>query len=469
MLITRRSVDFGSARRSISFEPLNQHGISTTLDEDSEFENESRTERIHEKWNDPPINQWRILASCLAYTLMGMNDASPGALVIYIAAYYKQPYSVISLCLLAPAFGYILSAFACPLVHTYFGRWGSSVLSTLLLTIGYSIICFAPSLQVLILAYSITGLGNGVMDAAWHAYIGDLQDSNELLGVLHGFYGAGAICSPLLATAMVTSGIQWSYYYILLVVIGLVVTVFVGFTFLGETAEKYALEQEYLISDENNNKSQGTLYEAMMNKNTWLLCAFLFFYMGAEVGLSDWLITFMIEERHGDPKKMGIVSAGFWGGITFGCAVLGFVTGKIGENFMVSVYLIVAFASQLMFWLSPSIPVATISVTLIGICFGPLFPTTMLASTKVMPKRLHVIVVGFVAAFAGLGSAIFPFINGFMAEDHGTWVLQPFILILIFAMFCIWKFIPTFETTGMMNLVTQVNLKIRSRFQNLVS
>jgi fucose permease len=45
-----------------------------------------------------------------------------------------------------------------------------------------------------------------------------MANANEVLGFLHGFYGLGAVLSPLIATTMITKGqrLPWyTFYYVM--------------------------------------------------------------------------------------------------------------------------------------------------------------------------------------------------------------------------------------------------------------
>jgi fucose permease len=68
-----------------------------------------------------------------------------------------------------------------------------------------------------------------------------------------------------------------------------------------------------------------------------LRCIFLLGYVGAEVALGGWIVTFMMRVRHGGAFASGMTATGFWIGITVGRVVLGFVTARIGEKFAISV------------------------------------------------------------------------------------------------------------------------------------
>lgn len=70
---------------------------------------------------------------------------------------------------------------------------------------------------MLVFAFILAGFGNGVADAAWNAWVGNLANSSELLGFLHAFYGVGGVVSPLIATTLITkANLEWyAFYYIM--------------------------------------------------------------------------------------------------------------------------------------------------------------------------------------------------------------------------------------------------------------
>lgn len=70
---------------------------------------------------------------------------------------------------------------------------------------------------------------------------------------------------------------------------------------------------------------------------TWVCSIFLLGYVGVEVALGGWIVTFMKEVRHAAPFPSSMTSTGFWLGITVGRVILGFVTPLIGEKLAISV------------------------------------------------------------------------------------------------------------------------------------
>lgn len=106
-----------------------------------------------------------------------------------------------------------------------------------------------------------------------------MDHPNQLLGLLHGCYGAGATISPLIATSMITKGNLgwWTFYYIM---VGLVTCEAVIGTaaFWTETGVKYR------DTNRADGEEKGMTRQALRNKVTWI-CSLLFLtYVGTEGG-----------------------------------------------------------------------------------------------------------------------------------------------------------------------------------------
>jgi fucose permease len=132
--------------------------------------------------------------------------------------YYNVNYTVISLVFLAPWVGYSAAAFLNNKIHMNFGQLGVAVIGPSCKIIAYVVTSVHPPYPVLPIILMLAGFGNGLEDGGWNAWIGAMQNANELLGFLHGCYGLGATISPLVATAMVTKGnLPWYDFYYLMV------------------------------------------------------------------------------------------------------------------------------------------------------------------------------------------------------------------------------------------------------------
>ncbi len=81
-------------------------------------------------------------------------------------------------------------------------------------------------------------------------------------------------------------------------------------------------------------------------------------------------------------------------------------------------------------------------VTLEGFFLGPLFPAAVVATTKLLPTRLHVSGVAFAAALGSAGACVWPFAVGAIAQIKGVQVLMPIVLALAAADAAVWALLP---------------------------
>ncbi|TKA33749.1 hypothetical protein B0A50_00585 [Salinomyces thailandicus] len=395
-----------------------------------------------ETWRSPSGNMYKLFATFWAFTIMGMNDATYGAIIPYLETYYDLSYIVVSLIFLSPFVGYNLAAVLNNTVHLKHGQRGVAFIGPVCHLIAYIVIALHPPYPVLVVVFVLAGLGNGIEDSGWNAWIGAMANANELLGFLHGFYGAGATVAPTIATTMIAEGgLPWYYWYYCMIGFAFIEACTSLHAFWGATGAVFRAAHP-----RTTNESGSRLKEACLKlpaaRVTWLGALFLLGYVGIEVALGGWIVKFMIEVRHGRPFASGMTATGFWLGITVGRLVLGFVTPRIGEKLAVTIYLPIAMALQLLFWLVPQFYVSAVAVSLQGFFLGPMFPAVMVVCTRLLPKHLHVSSIGFAAAFGGSGGAIFPFVVGVIAQAKGVQVLQPIIIALLAVIWCLWIALP---------------------------
>ncbi|RKL06634.1 hypothetical protein BFJ71_g2574 [Fusarium oxysporum] len=223
-------------------------------------------------------------------------------------------------------------------------------------------------------------------------------------------------------------------------VIGISVVEWVGLTvsFWQQTGAVYQAEHAA-----NNSEGSGAgTREALKSKVTWLCALFFFAYMGVEVGLGGWVVTFMLRVRKASAYASGASGTGFWAGMALGRACLGFVTERFGERLCLSIYLLICIGLQLLFWLVPKFIVSAVAVAFLGFFLGPLFPGAVMVTAKLLPAKIHVSAIGFAMAIGGTGGTVFPFAIGAIANHKGVGVLQPIILALITVVAGVWLSFP---------------------------
>ncbi|KAF5604735.1 tetracycline resistance [Fusarium subglutinans] len=322
---------------------------------------------VAESWKYPRQNVVRTGAAFWSLLTSGANDAAYGALIPYLEEYYNLSYIIVSLVFLSPFVGYILAAVLNNTLHRRIGQRGIGITCGICHIFAYIIIAVHPPYPVLVLVYCLAGFGNGISDAAWNAWIGNLDRANETLGFLHAFYGAGGVISPLIATNMIAKAdLPWyTFYYVM---IGLATIEFIACTWAFWSNGPEVYRQTMDASNEDNQGMKEALFKLPFARMTWLCAAFLLCYVGVEVSVVGWIVQFMIRVRKAENYPAGMTSMGFWLGLAVGRAILGFVT--------------------------------------------PLLDVKVAVSVK--------ITIGFAAAFGGSGAAILPFAVGAIAQAKGV-------------------------------------------------
>lgn len=294
-----------------------------------------------------------------------------------------------------------------------------------------------------------------------------MANPNEVLGFLHAFYGLGAALSPLIATSLITkAGWHWYEFYYFMVGAAALEVVILTSAFWPVTGPVFREHHPQTVQELSNSGPARSLskgrkkwllfgprsgdvdnrfMEALTNKVTWMAASFLLAYVGVEVAIGGWTVSFMLHVRHGNAFASGLTSTGFWLGVMVGRIVLGFVTGQVfkNEKWAISAYLAITVGLILIFWLVPQFVVSAVAVALIGFFLGPMFPAAVVVATKLLPKRLHVSAIGFAAALGASGACALPFAVGAIAQAKGVWVLMPVTLAMVIVDLGIWLMIPT--------------------------
>jgi len=265
---------------------------------------------------------------------------------------------------------------------------------------------------------------------------------------------------------MVTKGnLPWYTFFYLIIGLDSIALILTTTAFWRATA---AVHRASLASSSGDGK-RTTTRRVLREPITWLLALFLLGYVGAEVSLGGWIVTFMLRVRGAEPFIAGLTVTFFWLGLTLGRVLLGFITGRIGEKLAITVYLLLSVALQLLYWLVPNFVASAIFVTFLGFFLGPLFPAAIVAATKLLPNDYHVSAIGFAAAFGGGGAAVFPFAVGAIAQSKGVEVLQPVVLTILGFILLMWLGLPGGLRRGGLEKARANNEKVGQGVRDLVA
>ncbi|KAI6019817.1 MFS general substrate transporter [Pisolithus orientalis] len=378
---------------------------------------------------------------CWTLYLAGWNDGTTGPLLPRIQRVYNINFAVVSLLFVFACIGFISGALSNLVLDGRYGFGKVIVLGSLFQVVAYCFESAAPPFPLFVLGYAINGVGMALQDAQANGFVACLRDNPEMkMGILHAAYGAGAFSSPLVATQFAQQP-HWSFHYLCSLALALLNTILLIAVF-GLKTQDECLAQIGVPPCEKGNSERSRFRQVFALRIVHLMAFFILVYVGVEVTVGGWIVTYVIDVRGGGPSS-GYISSGFFGGLMVGRVSLLWVNRKIGERRALFIYAFLAIGLELIVWLVPSLVGGAVAVSVIGILLGPMYPIAMNHAGRVLPRWLLTVSIGWIAGCGQAGSALLPFVTGAIASKSGIKTLQPVLVSMMAFMTFIWALVPS--------------------------
>lgn len=431
-----------------------------------ESQREDASFLAHPEQHQQPTNDWResgrlqvqILISLFIFLIMGLNDQTLGTLLPTLIEVYATTQTRLSFVFVCQFIGYGLSAVLNDYVHFKIGRLGVLIVSSSCFIASYSVNALGHRwvpLWLFVVTPFVNGVSIGLIDSTLNVWCSLLVDHNEIMGILHGCYGVGSVLAPpLISVILDRFSSRYEIYYMILLGLSVVMLAGVVVFFRDETAAKHA----HLVAQSKQDDAHDTdkSFAGLMTNRTILLFSMnLFLYLGAEISIGSWLLTYLKRVQHLGQIDASIVVSFFWVGLTVGRMLIGFVTKYFRNEFRANLaYSVGSLATFAVYVVYSSTQHATVGQHLLlmnkilmfatGFFIGPIFPTSSVFMIKILPVSLHIIGIGIVSCIGCTGSAILPFLVGLVADLSG-FTTFPVLVLLIILGYCIcWGSIKVF-------------------------
>ncbi|CAL1699272.1 unnamed protein product [Somion occarium] len=383
----------------------------------------------------------RLHFAALAFSMFleGWNDGSTGPLLPTIQRSYNIGFAIVSLLFVFNCLGFISGAMANVYLDERVGFGKVLVIGSIFQLAAYAMLGPGGPFPIMCAAFGLAGFGISLQNAQANGFVGSLKGAQTKFGLLHGSYGLGAFVAPLVATHFATTR-HWSFHYLISAAIGVFNTAMLWFVFrLRKQDDVLAEAGQAAVEADSTRESK---YRQILGiKTVHFLSIFALIYVGVEVTLGGWIVTFVQQKRDGGASA-GYISSGFFGGLMLGRLTLMWLNQKIGERRIMFIYALLAIQLEVTVWVVPSLVENALAVSLIGLLLGPMYPILMSYCTQVLPKWLLTGCVGWIGGFGQAGSAVLPFMTGLLASKFGIGSLQPLIVSMMSTLIVIWAFVP---------------------------
>ncbi len=352
----------------------------------------------------------RLGVAFALFILIGINLGGGGVLLPAQIDDYGVDKTTMGAMFWATSLGYGLSAAANgALIHRFGVRAYLLVGAAVALAAAVAIAVRAP-FPLFVALQGALGFGIGALEAALNSYLSTLERPTALLNSLHAFFGVGAVIGPLAAATMLSQGYAWTTFYVL--VAALIAPLLAGLLLYPRLAR-------------TDPTDAPRFSRALVHRGVWLGGLFLALYVGVEISVGNWTVSFLTEDRGHGVVAAGWAVSGYWLGLTAGRFVLNRLFERLGIGVvgMIAACLAGTVLSAAAVWLVPG--GAVIGLALMGFCLGPMYPTMIAVMPRLVPAALVATAIGLVVSLSVGGGALFPFLAGAIAQRFGTWSLFP--------------------------------------------
>ncbi|KAA1472114.1 MFS general substrate transporter [Dentipellis sp. KUC8613] len=429
----------------IELAKLPQAETLSSKDPDPTIEVEAASESGHasataDKGTHRLLANIQFFSLCYTLFLAGWNDGTTGPLLPRIQSVYHVGFTVVSLVFISNCVGFVIGSVSNIWLTDKLGFGKAIVLGSASQAVAYCLQAPAPPFPLFVIAYSINGFGMAIQDAQANGYVASYKENAAAkMGILHATYGAGALAAPLVATQFAQLH-HWSFHYLASLGVALSNALILAAVF------RFKRQDECLAQIGQSAGEQGTSEDSKYRqifrlKELHLLAFFIFVYVGVEVTLGGWIVTYVRQVRGGGASS-GYISAGFFGGLMVGRVALLWVNKAVGERLVIFFYVLLAIGLELVIWFVPSLIGGAVAVSIVGVLLGPVYPIVMNESSRILPRWLLTGCIGWIAGFGQTGSAILPFMTGAIASRAGIKSLQPVLVSMMGLLVVLWALVP---------------------------
>jgi fucose permease len=364
-----------------------------------------------------------VALAYVSFISLGLPDGLNGVAWPSIRAYFNLPIDALGSLLVMFTAGYLVSSFGSGrlLARMSIGLLlALSCLATAASLVGYAL---SPAWWMMVGLGLLSGLGSGAIDAGLNIFAATRFNA-RMVNWLHACYGVGAAAGPVIMTSVLAARQPWQRGYMIVAGWQLLLAACFAVT------RKLWLESNGVFQEpESTSATNASPLSTMRVPVVWLGIAVFFVYTGIEAAAGTWAFSLFTEARGVSMMTAGTWVSIYWGSLTAGRLLSGFVAGFVSAHRLLSGSVVGVVLGATLIWLGGATIVSFLGLGLMGLACAPIFPS-MIASTPARVGARHTPnAVGFQIAAAVLGQSLLPALIGLMAQRMGLEIIGAALLI----------------------------------------
>lgn len=346
----------------------------------------------------------------LAFISLGLPDTVLGVAWPVMRMDLGLPLEAAGIFIMVTTIGTALSSFASGKILDRIGT-GKVILISCVMTggalLGYSIV---PAFIGLLLLTIPLGVGAGAVDTGLNNYVA-IHYSSKHMSWLHCFWGVGAFFGPNIMTWMIVQSGHWQVGYQTIGILQLGIASLLLITLPLWKSNGNEIKQHH--DEEIHAKVRGM--ELLRKKGVVLSILAFPLYVGVEAGTGLWLGSYLIEGQHMAQLQAGILVSLFYGSITIGRFINGFIAEKYENKQLIRLGLSIMVVGVILFNL-PINGLIIPSILLIGLGCAPIFPSMIHQTPRLFGTSNSQVITGYQVGMSYLSGVVITPIIGLLAS-----------------------------------------------------
>ncbi len=285
----------------------------------------------------------------------------------------------------------------------------------------------------------LTGFAENMVDVGANTLIVWVhrEKVGPFMNGLHFFFGVGAFLSPIVVAQVLlhSDGVTWAYWLLALIV--LPVSPLLGMQPSPTARRETSASSVELLADTAVSPTTDQLTDNPTGQTNipllLLIMAFLFLYVGMEIGFGGWVFTYATTLGLVEKTAAAYLTSAFWGALTAGRLLSIPLAARLRPRTILLLDLVGALVSVglILIWQNSAAALWLGAIGL-GFFFASIFPTTLALAERRMTITGQI--TGWIFVGASLGGAALPWLMGGLLDSvAATAVLWIIVLSLFLA------------------------------------
>lgn len=353
----------------------------------------------------------------LAFISLGLPDALLGVSWPLMRQEWHMGLDSAGIISLVVTVGTITSSLLSGRLIRRFGEGNITFLSGLLTGGALLGFAYAPSyLWFAVLALPL-GFGAGSVDTALNHYV-SLHFKAHHMNWLHSFWGIGATSGPVVMAMILNTTGSWRTGYQTIAVIQLILAAVILFSL--PLWKKQGLEYTAAHMEAAHDTATvvpHTGRKTLHIKGVPVALMFFMFYCAAETAVGLWGSSYLVQKRGLPLDNAATWVALYYGGITLGRILAGFISYILSNRQMVLAGIAIASGGAALLLLNAGSITVMLAFILLGLGFAPLFPAMIHETPRRFGKDQAQTIIGYQMASSYFGVAVFPPLLGVVINN----------------------------------------------------